>query len=305
MKSRDILLSCLILVILLSLFSCDVQKRLYRKGYYFDKWNKKTKSFVGITERTESSVLSPIALKEKSDAINDVVLVAENKNKGNTTTINKEKVIKHFNIQKPDSCGDKIVLKSGDEYRVKIIEINDSEIKYKRCDFLDGPLYTIHKSKVYLIQYSNGIIEHILYESDKIEKKATDSNTINNSNNNLVKNYPNDYWLTIILFLIGWLGGAGIITWYMALFYARKARRIIQSNPSVYKGYFEMGVIMYFCLIMFSVGAILLFGMGIVFYLLDPYYPLATVIASILVIVGILLALPIIYFFKTSKKTDF
>lgn len=305
MKSRDILLSSSLLVILLSLFSCDVQKRLYRKGYYFDQWNKKTKSFVRITERRESSVLSPITLKEKNDGIDDVILVAENKNKWNTTTIHKEKIIKHYNIQKPDSCGDKIVLKSGDEYIVKIIEINDSEIKYKRCDFLEGPLYTIHKSKVYLIQFSNGIIEHILYEGDKIEKKTTESNPTSNANNNTAKKYPNDYWLTIILFLVGWLIGAGIITWYMALFYARKTRRMIQSNPSFYKGYFEMGIIMYLCLIILSVAAILFFGMGIAFFLLDPYYPLAPVIALILVIAGILVALPIIYFFKTSKKTDF
>ncbi len=284
---------------------CTIQKRLYRKGYYFDRWNKRTKSFVRISERTELFVLSPIALKEKSDGINDVVLVAENKNKWNTTIIKKEKIIKHYNIQKPDSCGDKIVLKSGDEYTVKIIEINDNEIKYKRCDFLDGPLYTIHKSKVYLIQYSNGIIEHIIYDGDKIEKKSTDSNAISNSNNNTAKKYPNDYWLTIILFLVGWVAGAGIITWYMALFFARKARRIIQSNLSLYKGYFEMGIIMYLCLITLSVAAIVFFGMGIVLFLLGPYYPLAPVIASIFVIVGILLALPIIYFFKTSKKTDF
>ncbi len=305
MKSRDILLSCSVLVILLSLFSCDVQKRLYRKGFYFDQWNKKTKASVGIIKQTESLVLSPITLKEKNDGRKDVVLIAENKNERNSTTIHKEKIIKHSNILKPDSCGDKIVLKSGDEYIVKIIEINDSEIKYKRCDFLEGPLYTIHKSKVYLIQFSNGIIEHILYEGDKIEKKATESNTTSNSNNNTAKKYPNDYWLTILLFLVGWLLGAGIITWYMALFYARKARRIIQSNPSVYKGYFEMGIIMYLCLIIFSVAAILFFGMGIVFFLLDPYYPLAPVFALILVIAGILVALPIIYFFKTSKRTDF
>ncbi|GIV26815.1 MAG: hypothetical protein KatS3mg027_0629 [Bacteroidia bacterium] len=289
---------------LIFLFSCDIQKRLYRKGYYFEGWNKKSKNPIVVSKNACYQILSPIGLKASRNFNDETKLIVENK-KLTTSHINTKQKYNKSYVQKPDSCGDKLLLKSGDEYVVKIVEISDDMIKYKRCDFLDGPLYTIHKSKVYMIQYSNGIIEHIIYEGEKIEKKTNESTTNVYSNNNALKKYPSDYWLTITLFIVGWFFGLGAISWYMALFYARKTRRIIQSNPSLYKGYFEMGLIMYFLLTIFSLAAILSFVIGIVIFAMDPYYPLASAIGLVLIIIGILLAIPLVYFFRTSKKTDF
>jgi len=56
-----------------------------------------------------------------------------------------------------DAC-DLILLNDNNNsvIRAKVTEINQDEIKYKRCDNLTGPLYTIKKSEVSEIQYANG-----------------------------------------------------------------------------------------------------------------------------------------------------
>jgi len=53
---------------------------------------------------------------------------------------------------------DILTLKSGDVLTVKTIEIDDTEIKYKRYEQLDGPLRIINKSDAYSIKYANGRI---------------------------------------------------------------------------------------------------------------------------------------------------
>ncbi|MCC2545397.1 PQQ-binding-like beta-propeller repeat protein [Hymenobacter sp. BT175] len=42
------------------------------------------------------------------------------------------------------------------EIETKVLEITEDVIKYKRFDFLDGPLYNIKKTDVFMIIYSNG-----------------------------------------------------------------------------------------------------------------------------------------------------
>jgi hypothetical protein len=71
---------------------------------------------------------------------------------------------------------DIIIKKSGDEIRSKVVEVGINDIRYKRYDFQDGPVYTISKSDVLLIKYENGINE-----------------VINNSNSNSYNSNPNNY----------------------------------------------------------------------------------------------------------------
>src|SRR5688572_13090117 len=56
---------------------------------------------------------------------------------------------------------DIIIKKSGEEVKVKILEIGVSEIKYKRFDLQDGPVYSISKGEVVLVRYENGVNEVI------------------------------------------------------------------------------------------------------------------------------------------------
>ncbi len=51
---------------------------------------------------------------------------------------------------------DNIVLKSGEEIKAKVQEVGISEVKYKKADNPNGPLYTTDKGQVLMIKYENG-----------------------------------------------------------------------------------------------------------------------------------------------------
>ncbi len=54
------------------------------------------------------------------------------------------------------SAQDSLYTTDGKVIGAKVIEINSSEIKYKKSSNPDGPLYVIAKSDVALIEYQNG-----------------------------------------------------------------------------------------------------------------------------------------------------
>lgn len=51
---------------------------------------------------------------------------------------------------------DLIIKTSGEEIESKVIEITDSNIKYRKYANSDGPIYNISKSEVFMIKYENG-----------------------------------------------------------------------------------------------------------------------------------------------------
>jgi len=68
---------------------------------------------------------------------------------------------------------DNIILKNGNEINAKISEINESNIKYKKFNNLDGPIYTKQKDEIFMIKYSNGEKEVITNQNrnNNIKKK--------------------------------------------------------------------------------------------------------------------------------------
>lgn len=51
---------------------------------------------------------------------------------------------------------DNIILKSGQEVPAKVLEVSKADIKYKRTDNPDGPIYTMAADEVFMIKYANG-----------------------------------------------------------------------------------------------------------------------------------------------------
>lgn len=51
---------------------------------------------------------------------------------------------------------DMITTKNGEDIKAKVLEITINEIKYKKAENADSPIYTILKSDVLLIRYENG-----------------------------------------------------------------------------------------------------------------------------------------------------
>lgn len=67
---------------------------------------------------------------------------------------------------------DLITTKKGEDIQAKVLEINTSQVKYKKTDNLEGPTYTILKSDVLMIRYANGS-KDIFAESFRTIKKET------------------------------------------------------------------------------------------------------------------------------------
>lgn len=70
---------------------------------------------------------------------------------------------------------DTIIMKNGDEISVKLIEISDNEVTYKKSDNLDGPQFKTNKNKIFMIKYENG---------NKEVFNATESNSSSTSSTN-------------------------------------------------------------------------------------------------------------------------
>ena len=94
---------------------------------------------------------------------------------------------------------DILQLKDGLKIEVKLIEVGESSIKYKRWDNLNGPSYTISITKVSSILYENGVLEEFdvdfTAKSDiaaSIDNATTNvSNTIYNSGNTIAREIDN------------------------------------------------------------------------------------------------------------------
>jgi len=68
---------------------------------------------------------------------------------------------------------DVITLRDGEQIKAKVLEISETETKYKRFDNLDGPTRSVSLASVFSIDYANGTREVI----NPINKTQTASNT--------------------------------------------------------------------------------------------------------------------------------
>ena len=71
---------------------------------------------------------------------------------------------------------DTIIKYSGEIISAKIMEISPTQIKYKKFNFQDGPLYVENKSDIKMIKYSNGLKEEFAKEKPKITNVTTTGN---------------------------------------------------------------------------------------------------------------------------------
>lgn len=244
-----IILACLILF---SFFKCSFQKRLYRKGYYVEWISKKNHS--RHSEKSLSILDQQNNIQSlQSKLYNQDVSLLVSQEKSSNTSFKKNFLLK--NKIPNDTCGDILTLKNGDEYVVKVLEITEKEIKYKRCDNINGPVYSIAKSKVYMIKYVNGTNEHIL--SDEPDYDYSKANV--KEPNELPPHYNNAYvWFALTL-LFGIFGLIG------ALFASKKALTEIKSKPDAYTGKSEMKFIFNFSYALLIAFVVFAFILGLIF----------------------------------------
>ena len=177
--------------------SCSIEKRVYRSGYHI-KFNKnlnlsqgspneKSKTERELSKQEKSSItaysgildngLDHLSTHEITEP-NTIVVSTENK-----IPLTSSSVKKHSKKMDNEKC-DNLILKNGDELIVKVLEIGTATIKYKKCNNLEGPIYTIDKSTVFMIKYANGTKDVFNYTTDSKpqevrteERKTTDEST--------------------------------------------------------------------------------------------------------------------------------
>jgi len=77
---------------------------------------------------------------------------------------------------------------SSDIIVAKVIEISTNEIKYKRFDLLDGPMFVIDKNQIEKIKYMVGNVEFFVIT---IPKAVIDNNRLVNSSSEAIELYGN------------------------------------------------------------------------------------------------------------------
>jgi hypothetical protein len=65
---------------------------------------------------------------------------------------------------------DTLVMRSGQEHTVKVLEINPTEVIYKRFDNLEGPTLIVLKADVAHIRYANGTREEFAEEPPRVRE---------------------------------------------------------------------------------------------------------------------------------------
>src|SRR5665213_628525 len=126
------------------LFSCTMEKRVYRNGYYIEHSveNKKPTRENFVVNNAPSSVKSFIKpmgiIDQKLIPLSNFVCINHKKQATDTT-----------------QC-DEIIMTDGSTVKGKVTEIGVDEIKYKDCDNESGPITSVRKSDVFMIKYASG-----------------------------------------------------------------------------------------------------------------------------------------------------
>ena len=151
------------LIISLSLLSsCKMERRLYQSGLHIE-W--KNKNHRNLNEAKNESNLdytrSKVKLSEQENNFSNPMVPKLEKTNLNEINESKQSIT--------EDC-DEIILRSGVIIKGKVLEIGVEEIKYKKCENLNGPSISIRKKDVFLVKYPNGTTD-IMPEEKEVEKE--------------------------------------------------------------------------------------------------------------------------------------
>lgn len=76
-------------------------------------------------------------------------------------------------------CQDSIYKKNGEIIASKVLEINDTEVKFKKAQNIGGPTYAELKSELFRIKFENGTIDTISSKVEVIAEAATQTVSTN------------------------------------------------------------------------------------------------------------------------------
>jgi hypothetical protein len=217
-----------LIVSILVLQSCSLEKRRYTSGYHL-QWKK------GTSE-----------LRTKTEVSNNPTKTF------NTITASSEKK-KGIILLTPDSIAcDTLIMKNGTEIKVKVLEVTPTEVKYKYCSNINGPLYVAYRYNISYVKYANGTMDSFVNEHPPVVNKSFGNNQTHNggynqnsgvSNRNPIENYAvNEYVknTSLAVLILGIVSiplsfiFVGIITAIIAVALGKKCMRLINQDPSLF-----------------------------------------------------------------------
>lgn len=228
-----LLKSSLFLFLFAISFSCSIQKRVHLKGYHIT-WNSQQKSVISdkknafqadeemIASQTEELFFETSTEKPLAFLSNSKPVEINHFSTPNTRTIYPQK------YQQADTTCDQITLKNGEEIDAQVLEISNENVKYKRCDNLEGPTYILEKNKIFMIKYKNG--------SKDVFQTLTEKKQLESIQKTPEKPIHPLATLSLILGIVGLIFGlfaslpAGIIFGLLALILGIIALELIKSD---------------------------------------------------------------------------
>lgn len=245
MKKVIVVLGCFIVLVSSCKTSNSVvsngmfQKRKYTKGYHVNKSSsvKTKKSKEDAKEYHYSELKNRNNTEEQSKSVNENLFVSDTKgvisSKNKYSDVFKAKKENEKVVPKQEDCGDKVILKNGDEIDAKIISVGVGEITYKKCSNIDGPTYTIAKKEVFMVKYKNG------------EKDVFNTSTLaDDSNDRKDKSSPAESVEPLAiasmssgilgLLLLFWFGVFGVVLALAAIIFGIISLSKLKNNEGAY-----------------------------------------------------------------------
>lgn len=208
----------LVISSLLILGSCSIEKRLHMPGYHME-WKKtgKSKTNSDNVEVNQQSVnkLTPKKIFYRENNKSNLSISSSSKNSVQLTpeTINSKNNSSHAEENIMTNECDVIIFKKGDEVEVKVLEVGVNEIRYKKCDNLNGPTFTENKSKIFMIKFANG--SKTVFDEDTAQNNNNSNNTNRNEDEYLKTIDSDDKSFIVAALLWFFLGLLGIHRFYL------------------------------------------------------------------------------------------
>jgi hypothetical protein len=152
----------------LLMISCSVQKRRYQHGYHVTWHHKQQEAGKTSTRQagtSEKPAYHPPILTEQEEPVS----ASAGSGLSFITTPGQARPVLLTHRNPEDSC-DILIFKDGAEIKGKVQEIGIHDIRYKRCDALEGPIYISRKTELFMIKYANGTREVIKSEAPAPEQ---------------------------------------------------------------------------------------------------------------------------------------
>ena len=161
--------------VLFLLGSCKVEKRLHQPGYHVE-WVKASPKTKQAQDKSQSelstAVLESTEVKaakkfpEVSNSTDDNVLIAGTghsqdlisaalEQRKQLVNALQQSSIKPQQDISQETC-ETVVLTDGRRLTVKVLEITQTEVRYRKCNYPDGPVVVINKTDVDRVIYENG-----------------------------------------------------------------------------------------------------------------------------------------------------